>query len=123
MPVPAPTPTRAAAPTAVDVATPATAGAPPEGPPDGAAPLPGQTPVGEAGSETKVTFGKAADAFLMVFVSKWIADKDDRAARVRTMKAILEAVRTEPDIDSSKWNEKTLACHLKKMAAKVRHAH
>ena len=51
-------------------------------------------------------FGKAADSFLMPFVSKWIADKDDRAARVRMLQAILEAVATENQLDSSQWNEK-----------------
>ena len=68
-------------------------------------------------------FGKAADSFLMPFVSKWIADKDDRAARVRMLQAILEAVATENQLDSSQWNEKNLGFRLKKLAAKVRSAH
>ena len=105
-----------------------TLASPPMPPPPG----PNATPVTEpaaaepepvaAEPPVKVAFGKTADVFLATFVSKWIADENNRPARVATLKAILAAVETDSNINSAGWTEKNLAGHMKKLAHKARHA-
>ena len=56
----------------------------------------------------------------MTFVSKWIADKEDRGARKATIKAILDAVQTESEINSSGWTDAYMIGKMKKLAAKQR---
>ena len=66
----------------------------------------------------KITYDNAACIFLCVFLPPYISSTDDRAQRVRIIKSILEAVKTESSFDSSRWTEKTVEAKLKKMAAK-----
>jgi hypothetical protein len=66
----------------------------------------------------KITYDNAACTFLCVFLPPYISSTDDRAQRVRIIKSILEAVKTESSFDSSRWTEKTVEAKLKKMAAK-----
>lgn len=68
----------------------------------------------------KITYGHAACTFLCVFLPPYISSTDDRAHRVRIIKSILEAVKTDTTFDSSRWTEKTVDGKLKKMAAKLK---
>ena len=58
----------------------------------------------------------------MTFVSKWIADEKNRSGRVAILKAILEAIKNESQIDTAGWNPAYLEAKLKKLAAKQRKA-
>ena len=58
----------------------------------------------------------------MTFVSKWIADKDNRPARVAIIKTILEAVKTESTLDTAGWDAEYLGTKMKKLALKQRKA-
>ena len=67
-----------------------------------------------------IAYPLAAVVFLTVFLGPYINAEDDRSQRVKVIKGILEAVKTESSFDSSKWTKKTLEGKLKKLAANAK---
>ena len=73
----------------------------------------------EQGPAVPHTFGFVANTFLSTFVLPYKRANKDPAQRVRIVKSILEAVKTESEIDFSWWTENNIKDKLKKMARKV----